>query len=195
MATLETPPPELETPMTPWEPGQPELKTPWAAPAKRPAKPAPAKPAQTPKRPALAPTRDEAPFVDRAAPPMPEPQEAPPPPPPAERSLPRKEQARRQVCARNYVATCGDEYGVIDLGGGSLLIHAPPRNRQPWRTLAAIRPGAVLAVRRRDGVACQLRVRFTTPARYYSPGSRVTTLAVGVDRADWACLTAGAPRI
>jgi hypothetical protein len=41
MATLETPPPELETPMTPWEPGQPELKTPWAAPAKRPAKPAP----------------------------------------------------------------------------------------------------------------------------------------------------------
>jgi hypothetical protein len=188
MATLETPP-ELETPqaMTPWEPGQPELETPWAAPAKRPVKPAPAKP--------LAPTRDEAPFVDRAAPPMPEPQEAPPPPPPAERSLPRKEQARRQVCARNYVATCGDEYGVIDLGGGSLLIHAPPRNRQPWRTLAAIRPGAVLAVRRRDGVACQLRVRFTTPARYYSPGSRVTTLAVGVDRADWACLTAGAPRI
>jgi hypothetical protein len=145
--------------------------------------------------PALAPTRDEAPFVDRVPPPMPEPQEAPPP---AERrSLPRKEQgeARRQVCARNYVATCGDEYGVIDLGGGSLLIHAPPRNRQPWRTLAAIRPGAVLAVRRRDGVACQLRVRFTTPARYYSPGSRVTTLAVGVDRADWACLTAGAPRI
>ncbi len=83
------------------------------------------------------------------------------------------------------------------MDGRSLLIHVPPKNRMPWKTLGAIRPGCMLTVKpvAGRGAAQQLRVRFTTPARYYSPGSRVTTLAVAVDRADWECLMANVHRI
>lgn len=154
----------------------------------------------------MAPTVDEAPFVERAIPPpMPE-KEAPRPSdePVRPRRAKAGEEPPRLVCKQNYVAqeAATGEYGVIDMGGQqgggrSLLIHVPPRNRLPWKTLGAIRPGSTLSVKptQGGGPARQLRVRFTTPAKYYSPGSRVTTLAVAVDRADWECLMANAHRI
>lgn len=156
----------------------------------------------------MAPTVDEAPFVERAIPPpiMPE---APRPTtsdaPVRPRSAKSGKEPPRLVCKQNYVAreAATGEYGVIDMGGAeqgggrSLLLHVPPRNRLPWKTLGAIRPGSTLSVKpaQGGGPARQLRVRFTTPAKYYSPGSRVTTLAVAVDRSDWECLMANAHRI
>ena len=59
----------------------------------------------------------------------------------------------------------------------------PPRANSPLRSATQARRAD-----RRAG----LRVRFTTPARYYSPGSKVTTLTVGVDETDWQSLMADA---
>ena len=145
----------------------------------------------------MPPTLDETPFVDPAPPPMLPEAPAPVRPVRAKKAVGKSEPSRL-VCKQNYIAreAGSGEYGVIDLGEvGSLLIHVPPKNRLPWKTLGAIRPGSVLSVKPVAGGACHLRVRSTTPARYYSPGSRVTTLAVAVDKADWECLTANAHRI
>ena len=66
----------------------------------------------------------------------------------------------------------------------------------PFQLLNQLRPGALLRARRLlGGKPGQLRVRYTTPARYYSPGALVTTLAIGVDEADWQSLMAGTRRI
>ena len=105
----------------------------------------------------------------------------------------------RLVSARNYAAVEADQerYGLIDLAGSSttgtrqLIVHARKKNPEAFRVLNEIRPGSVLQARRADRRA-GLRVRFTTPARYYSPGSKVTTLTVGVDETDWRSLMAGA---
>ena len=51
-----------------------------------------------------------------------------------------------------------------------------------------------LVVKRLDQTAA-LRVRSITPARYYSPGSQVTTLSILVDDTDWRSLTASPSRI
>jgi hypothetical protein len=152
----------------------------------------------------MAPTHDEAPFVDRAPPPIMPPEAPAPVRPVRAKKAVGKSEPSRLVCAQNYVAREAEsgEYGVIDLGGAgvegrSLLIHVPPKNRLPWKTLGAIRPGGTLSVKSvlAGSAPCHLRVRFTTPARYYSPGSRVTTLTVAVDKADWECLTANVHRI
>jgi hypothetical protein len=107
----------------------------------------------------------------------------------------------KHVSSANYAAVeAGQErYGLIDEGrqpgGRALLIHVRKRSRPPFALLNAVRPGAVLQVKRFSGRSAGLRVRATTPARYYSPGSLVTTLGVLVDEADWQSLTAVVPRI
>ena len=106
-------------------------------------------------------------------------------------------QARRLVTARNYAAIeHGQErYGLIDSGAAGpareLIVHVRKKFGDPFRVLNGIRAGSVLTAKRgaRQG---QLRVRFTTPARYYSPGCPVTTLNIGVDETDWQSLMAGA---
>ena len=118
---------------------------------------------------------------------------------------------RERVCAKNYAAMDaeGGESGLIGVGGPadsnpdgvrSLVMHVPRKVQHRAggghvRVLNHVRPGSILRVQRvfkrgRDDEEApppvrELRVRFTTPARYYGPGSRVTTLAIGVDEADW----------
>lgn len=101
---------------------------------------------------------------------------------------------RRLVAARNYAAIehGRERYGLIDSGVAGptreLIVHVRKKFRGPFRVLNDIRPGSVLAVARRGGRQAQLRVRFTTPARYYSPGCPVTTMNIGVDETDWQSL-------
>jgi hypothetical protein len=107
----------------------------------------------------------------------------------------------RQIGAQNYVAVEAGkrEYGVIDMGQAQLGLHSlvvhVPKGRTAWPVLNRIRPGTVLDVKRAGGQRGGLRVRSTTPARYYSPGAKVSTLAVTVDSADWRSLMADARRI
>lgn len=118
-------------------------------------------------------------------------------------AAPEKRRAARLLRTENYAAveaTNGD-FGLIDNGsdaGGCkpLLVHVPRREAHPWRILNTIRPGVMLRIRTRKGGAPQcVRVRYTTPARYYAPGTRVSTLAIGVDSTDWRCLAAEASHI
>lgn len=142
-------------------------------------------------------------------PPPPRPQQHGPPawvePGPTERAeAPASEGRRkdtpgtdRRVCARNYAAVEHDaqRYGLIDMGaqssGRALLVHTRKKCRPAHTLLNTIRPGALLLASRPGGQPQRLRVRYTTPARYYSPGALVTTLAIGVDEADWQSLMAG----
>lgn len=101
----------------------------------------------------------------------------------------------RLVRLRNYAAVDAEAggYGLIDRGTReagvrSLVMHTPSRRKltrgQPSPPM--VRPGTILTVRSPlRGTTARLRVRYTTPARYYSPGQRVTTLGVGVDARDW----------
>ena len=130
-------------------------------------------------------------------------QPGPPPKQPESKQTPTPspgEEKGTAVCARNYAAVEAqrERYGLIDMGssGGSqaLVVHVRKRNREPQEVLNGIRQGCVLRARRR-GRDADLRVRFVTPARYYSPGSKITTLCIGVDQSDWQSLIAAPPRI
>jgi hypothetical protein len=113
----------------------------------------------------------------------------------------------RLLCMKNYAAVDAEagSYGLIDRGvretGIRTLVMHTPRARRPARdkrgrllpastAAALVRPGSMLRVRPTmgGGPAASLRVRYTTPARYYSPGEHVTTLCVGVDASDWQAL-------
>jgi len=116
----------------------------------------------------------------------------------------KKKEGARQVSTQNYAAieAGAERYGLIDMGPAdagrrSLVVHARKSNKTPHTVLNAIRPGSVLFVKRgrRVGRTMQLRVRFTTPARYYSPGAKLSTLAIAVDETDWQSLVADAPHI
>lgn len=145
---------------------------------------------------------DEARFYEHGAPQVGEPGEEPAPSV-KKRPSPKPLPSTRLVCAQRYAAVeaASGAFGLIDNGpemGGvkPLLMHVPRREPSPWRVLNAIRPGSYLQVRAGSGgEPSRLRVRFTTPARYYPPGARVSTLAMGVDAADWRCLAADAPHI
>ena len=100
----------------------------------------------------------------------------------------------RLVRQRNYAAVDAErgEYGLIDrgvheVGVRGLVLHRTARGRRGGAARGPdVRPGTVLRVRSpATGGAGALRVRFTTPARYYAPGQKVTTLRVGVDASDW----------
>lgn len=102
-----------------------------------------------------------------------------------------------------WIGSC---YGLIDRGtkdGGirTLLMHSKehgtPHPRFGRPLLDRVQVGMSLHVHSTvaGGGSGKVRVRFTTPARYYSPGERVTTLTVGVDAADWQSLTPKRRRI
>ena len=109
----------------------------------------------------------------------------------------------RLVRQRNYAAVDAErgEYGLIDrgvheVGVRGLVLHKTARGRRGGGARGGpdVRPGTVLRVRSpATGGAGTLRVRFTTPARYYAPGQKVTTLRVGVDASDWQRFVA--PRV
>lgn len=104
-----------------------------------------------------------------------------------------------------YAAVDADhgEYGlVLDTGPNqqqgvqSLTLKILRHVHYPWKVLQKIRPGSTLAVHGPSSLRrVLLRVRYTTPARYYPPGTRIASLAVGVDLTDWRCLTADPSRI
>ena len=127
--------------------------------------------------------------------------EAAPEPAKPRRNKVRPQEGSRQISAQNYTAieAGAREFGVIDMGEAagtrSVVVHVS-RSPAPWLVLDQIRPGTALTVRHvRGSEPCDLRVRSTAPARYYSPGARVTTLAVAVDSADWQSLMANARSI
>jgi hypothetical protein len=74
--------------------------------------------------------------------------------------------------------------GRLDLGIRDLLAHIP-RGRQSAYSFTGMRPGDVLRVTSGSKQSTPVRVLFTTPARYYAPGTRVSTLRVGVAEQDW----------
>ena len=105
------------------------------------------------------------------------------------------DEGQRLVRLRNYAAVDAEAggYGLIDRGVRetgirSLVMHTPSRRKQgrAGQPLLDVRPGMLLSVRSPlRGTTARLRVLYTTPARYYSPGQRVTTLSIGVDARDW----------
>jgi hypothetical protein len=107
-------------------------------------------------------------------------------------SVAAPEDEGRLVSLKNYAAVEAGtgRYGLIDRGVHetgiqTLLMHTP--RRRDTEQEPDVRPGSILRVSStaKGGSSGPLRVRFTTPARYYSPGTRVTTLCIGVDAADW----------
>ena len=118
------------------------------------------------------------------------------------------DEQERLLCMKNYAAVDAEagNYGLIDRGvretGIRTLVMHIPRTRRGARDkrgrllpavapTALVRPGTVLRVRPTmtgGAAAGGLRVRYTTPARYYSPGEHVTSLCVGVDASDWQAL-------
>lgn len=102
------------------------------------------------------------------------------------------------VSMRNYAAVDAThgQFGLIDRGlhekgVQGLVMHTPAQKRKRagggrHGHPETIRPGDILTLRATaSGAMGRVRVRFTTPARYYAPGQKVTTLSVGVDEGDW----------
>lgn len=92
--------------------------------------------------------------------------------------------------SRNYAAVeAGGGFGLIDLGSAmpgvrDLVAHIPKGVRSD--PLRALRVGGVFeAAGRGQALELPLRVRYLTPARYYAPGRKITTLGLGVDDRAW----------
>ena len=108
-----------------------------------------------------------------------------------------------RFCARNYAAVDArrETYGLIDQGlvdGGTRTMVMHVRRGQPaWDILNAVRPGSILAAKSKSGRGSPtpLRVRFTTPTKYYPPGCKFSTMTVGIDEVDWQSLMAKARHI
>jgi len=98
--------------------------------------------------------------------------------------------AERRLSEKGYSAVeAHGWFGLIDAGCPSrgvreLTAHTPRHNG--GFTLDRLRPGQDIrlkSARNEDGAT--LRIRFTTPERYYAPGRKITTLSIGVDDAAW----------
>jgi hypothetical protein len=108
-----------------------------------------------------------------------------------------------QLCSRNYAAVDAkrESYGLIDQGtvdaGTRTMVMHVKRRQTAWDVLNVVKPGSILAAKSRSGRGSPtpLRVRFTTPNKYYSPGCKVTSMTIGIDEADWQSLMAKARRI
>ncbi len=107
------------------------------------------------------------------------------------------------LCVKNYEAVdpSRELYGLInqglsDTGTRSLIMHVR-RGQTPWVVLGAVKPGGILPVIAKSGRGgtTPLRVRFTSPSQYYSPGRKVTSMTIGVDEMDWQSLMTKAHRI
>ena len=98
--------------------------------------------------------------------------------------------AQQRLREKNYSAVeAHGWFGLIDSGCPSkgvreLVAHTPRHNG--GFTLDRLRAGQEIHLRsakNEDGAA--IRIRFTTPERYYAPGRKITTLSIGVDDAAW----------
>jgi hypothetical protein len=105
--------------------------------------------------------------------------------------------------AKNYAAVDPSRkvYGLIDRGRADaatrlLIMHVCSKHKS-FPVFQNVRPGELLpAVSKSNrGGTTLLRVRYITPAQYYAPGVKVSSMAVGVDEADWQSLVAKAHRI
>ena len=117
---------------------------------------------------------------------------------PFTRDIPTLQEAQREAEQRlrekNYSAVeAHGWFGLIDSGcpakGVRELIAHTPRHNGGF-TLDRLRAGQEIylrSARNEDGAA--IRIRFTTPERYYAPGRKITTLSIGVDDAAWLRLT------
>ena len=108
------------------------------------------------------------------------------------------------LCAKNYDAVeAGREaFGLIDqgvthAGVRNVLIHVRRTARPCWAILNGIRVGStIMALKGEKGsIPSPLRVRFTTPSRYYTPSAKVTSMLIGVNEVDWQSLMQDARRI
>lgn len=113
----------------------------------------------------------------------------------------RAEDDDARVSSSHYAAVeVHGWFGLIDHGcpskGVRELVAHTPRNNGGY-TLDRLRAGQQIKVQPTSGPRHQedLRVRFTTPARYYAPGARITTLAVGVDDSAWTKVVRTRPNI
>jgi hypothetical protein len=144
------------------------------------------------KHPAV-PFQPHVPDMPKFVPPQDEPQAEKPKRPP-------QGPGKRLVSARNYTAVeaVSERFGLIDMGlhqgARSLLLHVRKSVRPAHSVLNGIRPGSMITAKKGARRAV-LRVRFITPARYYSPGAQITTLAVAVDESDWQGLVNGTSHV
>ena len=117
---------------------------------------------------------------------------APPPAPPSRPLNPEVESFRPAVTRRNYAAWDSlRSLGLVDQGedgwgARALVLHAP-RNH-PNRELLNVTEGDFLHVFSDAGGLHRLRVLYTGRHRYYAPGTKVSTLVVGVDDREWGAM-------
>jgi len=97
-----------------------------------------------------------------------------------------------RIQAKNYSAMeKHKKCGIIDTGPAStgirgLILHMS-KGKNTSNFLQELKIGDILhAYRISDKEPLTLRLRFITPSRYYSPGTKITTLMVGVDERDWS---------
>ena len=97
-----------------------------------------------------------------------------------------------RVTKRDYAAWDSlRSLGLVDQGedgwGARMLVLHTPRNRTN-RELLDVTEGDFLHVFSDAGGLHRLRVLFTGRHRYYAPGTKVSTLVVGVDNREWEAL-------
>lgn len=116
---------------------------------------------------------------------------------------PRVNPNTRFIQAANYAAVdpARKLFGLIDRGLSdaktrALILHIRSR-REAGPVFDGIRPGSLLPAvsKSKRGGTTLLRVRYITPSKYYSPGEKISSMALGVDEADWQSLVAKAHRI
>ena len=97
-----------------------------------------------------------------------------------------------RIQSKNYSAIeKHGRFGLIDMGIASpgvrcLTLHIP-KSRNFLFPLNNLKVGDIINVIKRDtNESLTLCLCFTTPSRYYSPGTRITTLTIGVDERAWS---------
>jgi len=96
-----------------------------------------------------------------------------------------------KIKSQNYSAMeIKGTYGLIDMGvtasGIRSFICHVPKSKNMHYPLNNIKTGNIIhVIKKGTRESVMLRVRYTTPTRYYSPGAKITTLTIGVDERDW----------
>lgn len=186
------------------EPAQPPASTPWSLPDFVPVMPHDLGRVRQLELPPIPDVPTRSADVEKAsvshAPRRKKTKHAPSPPP---RTWGDSDHVSSLLCVKNYEAVdpSRELYGLInqglsDTGTRSLIMHVR-RGQTPWVVLGAVKPGGVLPVIAKSGRGgtTPLRVRFTSPSQYYSPGRKVTSMTIGVDEMDWQSLMTKAHRI
>lgn len=113
------------------------------------------------------------------------------------------DKSTRWICPQNYAAmeASAKNFGLIPMGvdkGVRTLIMHVPKGKTAWEVFQNVQPGCTLQVvkGRKGGKNWKrLGVRFTSPARYFPPGVKVSCLTIGVDDTEWQSLMTKPRRI